>query len=250
MKNFLPLCLFIVLSVSSCSNTSNTTMQPRTVENFYVTTGVEKYFLTDIPNWANFDQQAKCYRSSSIRYFDIEALMKSYSLTYNKALQIQASFNEEFEIYSKTNEAHQVTLKEEELLFYKVSEKVFNKIVFFDAPTFERINLVWLDEVIGDPKKERKLKELLSSNTMNIGVPVLVSFCLTRSEVEKKFPYSNSKMITSEMFSVYTVKGEKTPGFKIDLDQFFSKAQKIYFYSQKNIIPSDEILGNYKILNY
>ncbi|MBC7537766.1 MAG: hypothetical protein H7281_03035 [Bacteriovorax sp.] len=253
MRNFISLFLLLVTSVSlisSCANLNNSNMQSRTVEDYYVTTGVEKYFLTDIPSWANFDQKASCYRTTTIRYFDIEALMKSYGLSYNQSLQVQSTFNEEFTQFKKSDKKHLTTLKEEELLFYKVSEKVSSKIIFFDPPTYKRVNLIWLDEVLGDPKKENKLKNFLNSSSMDLGVPVLVSFCLTRDEVETQFPDFSPKMITAELFSVYDSKGIRTPGFKIDLGQFFKPDQKLYFYSQKDVVPTDEVKGTYKLLNY
>lgn len=234
--------------LSSCASDKN--LKPRTVEDYYAPTGVEKYFLTDVPNWANFDQKAGCFRQPGIRYFNINALMKSYALTYNQALQVQASFNEEFLKFKKANKFQAPMLKEEELLFYKVSEKVSSKIVFFDPPTYNRVNLIWLDEILGDEQKEKKLKNLLNSPVMEAGVPVLVSFCLTRDEVENKFPDLNTKMITAELFSIYDSQGNATPGFKFELGQFFKPEQKLYFYSQKKLVPDDELKGTLKILNY
>lgn len=249
MKKYL-VGLISLLLLSSCADVAVQGMKPRTVEDYYTPTGVEKYFLTDIPTWANFDQLAKCYRTSNIRYFDIDAIMKSYGLSYNKALQVQASFNEEYAEFKARDVNHVMTLKDEESLFHKVSEKVSSKIIFFDPPTFKRINLVWLDEILGDSKKEKKLKIFLNSKVMDEGTPVLISLCLTRSEVEKRFPEINTKMITAELFSVFDSTGNKTPGFKIELDQFFSSTQKIYFYSQGSSAISENIKGLFKISNY
>lgn len=244
------LLLILAFILSGCSGLSGQGMKPRAVEDYYATTGVEKYFLAEIPNWANFDQTAGCYRPSNIRYFDIDALMKSYGLTYPVALQIQASYNEELVLFKGADKARMPNLKEEELLFYKVSEKVSSKIIFFDPPTFNRINLVLIDEALSDPAKEKKLKNFLKSPVMDEGPPVIVSFCLTRAEVEKRFPDINTKMITAEMFSVFASNGEKTPRFQIDLTQFFKPSQKLYFYSQKSSVTNDQIKGLHKILNY
>ena len=62
---------------------------------------------------------------------------------------------------------------------------------------------------------------------MDNGVPVLVSFCLTKDEMEKQIQGPVVKMITAELFSVFDDKGQKNPGLKIDLDQFFKSEQKI-----------------------
>lgn len=248
MNKYLCSLIAILLLASGCAN--NKYMQPRTVEDYYSPTGISRYFLSDIPPWANFDQKAGCFRQSSIRYFDINALMKSYSMTYREALQLQATFNEEFVDFKKSRDPLTPMLKEEELLFYKVSEKVSSKIMFFDPPDFKRVNLIWLDEIVGDEKKEKKLKNFLNSSVMDLGVPILVSFCMTRQEVEKRFPDLNAKMITTELFSIYDSKGVATPGFKFDLNQFFKPEQKIYFYSQKNLVPNEEFVGTLKISNY
>lgn len=248
MKLNIIIILISSFFIISCAGNKN--MQPRTVENYYTPTGVEKYFLTDIPNWANFDQLARCFRKTGIRYFNIDALMKSYALTYNQAIQVQASFNEEFSQFKRSDKSMISTLKEEELLFYKVSEKISSKIVFFDPPTFKRVNLIWLDEILGDAKKEKRLKKFLNSSVMEAGVPVLVSFCMTRDEVEKKFPDLNTKMITAELFSIYDGLGKMNPGFKFALDQFFKPEQKLYFYSQKKLETIDELIGTLEILNY
>lgn len=244
------LLLIAALILSGCSVLTGQGMKPRAVEDYYTTTGVEKYFLADIPAWANFDQAVGCYRPSTIRYFDIDALMKSYGLTYPVALQIQASYNEELVLFKGADKARMPNLKEEELLFYKVSEKVSSKIIFFDPPAFNRINLVLIDEALADPKKEKKLKSFLQSPVMDEGPPVMVSFCLTRAEVEKRFPDINTKMITAEMLSVYSFNGERAPRFQIDLTQFFKPSQKLFFYSQKNAVTNEQLKGLHKILNY
>lgn len=235
--------LFLFIFTSCASKT-----QSRSMENYYSPTGVDQYFLNDLPKWANFDDRAGCYRESNIRYFDLNALMKSYKLNYNQSLQVQASFNEEFLKIGKNSKAPM--LKEEELLFYKVNEKVASKIIFFDPPVFDRIHLIFLDEVLGDPKKEKKLKDFLNSSVNDSGVPILVSLCLTRDEIEKKYPDFNTKMITAELFSVYDGEGNATPGFKFDLSKFFKADQKIYLYSQKNSVPAVAFRGTFKILNY
>ena len=248
MKLFLNSVVLIL--IMSCSSNGNSNLKSRELDDYYVATGVSKYFLTDLPDWANFVSSAKCFKQTRLRYFDVEALMKSFGLTYNQALQLQSTFNEEFTIFKIKNEKHLVTTKEEEQLFYKVSEKVNSKILFFDPPTFKKINLIMLDEILNDKKAEQKLKQFLNSKVMDTGVPVLVSFCLTRSEVENKFPDLNAKMITAELFSIYDKTGNKTPGFKIELDQFFTEDQKLNLYSQKKLFSSDEIKGTFKLLNY
>ena len=238
--------LFVLLLIlSSCS----TGLKPRTVDQYYASTGVEKYFLSDIPEWANFSQSAGCFRTKGIRYFDLNALMKSYSMKYNDALQLQATFNEEF-LMKKKEANSTLSLKEEEVLFFRASDKVNSKITFFEAPTFKQIHLIWLDEALKGKAQEDRLKKFLQSSVHDTGFPVLISACLTKAEIEAKFPDVAVKAISAEMFSIYDQKGDKLPNLHISLSAFFKPEQKLILYTQEAKKTVEDIKGTYKLANY
>lgn len=210
---------------------------------------MQKYFLSDIPDWANFSQSAGCFRTKGIRYFDIDAMMKSFSLKYTDALQIQGTFNEEFLALKKESNVS-LKLKDEEVLFYKASDKVNSKIIYFDPPTFKEVHLIWLDEALLGAKQESKLKTFLQSSVHDTGVPVLVSACLTKDEIEAKFPNMAYKMISAELFSIYDESGARQPSMHVNINGFFKPEQKIIFYKQDPKKSADEIRGNFKTTNY
>lgn len=228
---------------------SSGSLKPRDVDQYYASTGVQKYFLPDIPEWANFSQSSGCFRSKGIRYFDLDALMKSFSLKYDEALQIQGTFNEEFLVMKKEMKST-LTLKDEEILFFKASEKVGSKIKFFDAPTFKEIHLIWLDEALAGKKEESKLRAFLQSPVHNTGVPVLISSCLTKEEIEAKFPDMALKIMGAELFSIYNEKGERQPSMHINVNAFYQSTQKLIFYKQDLKKNSDDIRGTFKVTNY
>ena len=246
MKIFITtISLVSLLALGACSSG----LKSRNVDQFYTSTGVARYFLSDIPDWANFSQSAGCFRAKGIRYFDVDALMKSYSLKYSEAIQIQGTFNEEY-LAIKKDQKTVLTLKDEEVLFFKASDKVNSKINFFDAPTFKQIHLVWLDEVLKGKKEEDRLRNFLQSSAMDTGFPVLVSACLTKSEIEAKFPGQSIKAISAEMFSIYDEAGSKKPNFHININSFFKPEQKIIFYMQESKKSVEEVRGKYKTANY
>ena len=245
MKNVFLILIVVSFLVGSCTSG----LKPRNVDEYYVSNGVEKYFLTDLPDWANYSVSAECHRTTAIRYFNIDALMKSFALSYSDAIQLQATFNDEYLDLKKDPDAT-LGVKEEELIFFKASDKIKNKIVFFDAPTFKQIHLIWLDEMINGKKQEDKLKKFLESSVQDNGFPVLISACLTKNEIEAKFPNVAIKAISAEMFSVYDSHGERQPSLHASLAAFFKPEQKLIFYSQKAIKPLDNIKGNYKMSNY
>lgn len=244
-------CLFItffLIVISSCSTAPG--LKPRTVEEYYLSTGVEKYFLPEIPDWINFSEDAGCFRTKGLKYFDIDALMKSYALSFFEAIQLQALFNEDFLSAKSTQLRQSLTLKEEENLFFKASERVGSKIYFTDLPNFKRIHLIWLDNVLGDKNREARLKKFLSSDIHNEGVPVLISACRTKKEIESALPEAHYKIISAELFSVYNPEGQRMPNMHLDLGVFFKTEQILYFYTLGNKIQIDAVKGNYKTLNY
>lgn len=246
MKNiFMTLMISGLVLLGSCSSN----LKPRDVAQYYTSTGVEKYFLSDLPEWANYSVSAGCYRTSGIRYFNLDALMKSYSLKYNDAVQIQAAFNDEYLVLKK-QPGVTIGPKEEEVVFFKASDRVNSKINFFEAPTFKQIHLIWLDEALKGKKQEDKLRNFLQSSVHDNGFPVLISACLTKNEIEAKFPNVAVKAISAEMFSIYNTNGEKQPSIHIELDSFFKPDQKIIFYSQEPKKSLDNIKGTYKVSNY
>jgi hypothetical protein len=248
MKILILLINFFLLT--SCASWVSPDYKPRKLEDYYVSTGVEKYLLPEIPNWANFDQRASCFRSQNIRYFDLNALMKSYSLEYNTSLQMQAEFNSELFNFAQDYGGKKPNLKEEELIFYRVSDKISGRINFFEAPKYKRIHLIWIDEILESELGFKKLKKFLESSTSEKGAPVLVSFCLSKAEVEKRYPELASKMITAEMFSIFDSSGKRTPNFILEIDKFFDASQSIYFYSQKKISINEMLIGKITTENY
>ena len=234
----------LFLSLLLLAGCANPDLKPRTVENFYQSSGIEKYFLSELPQWANFSVTASCFKQDPIRYFDINALMKSYSISYATAIQIQASFNDEYVRLVKKKDAV-IPFSEEQLLFFRASDKVNAKIVFFDPPTFKRVHLIWIDSV-----EDIKVKKFLKSDAHNKGFPVLLSFCMTKREIEEKFNEANYKMISAEMFSTFDTSGIRIPSFSLALDQFFKTEQELVLYAPQKIQDLKELKGKYQIINY
>ncbi|NOT80869.1 MAG: hypothetical protein HOP07_17935 [Bacteriovoracaceae bacterium] len=239
--------LFVLSLITSCS----TQLKNRDVTQYYSGMGLEKYFLSEIPTWANFSSVGNCFRSKSIQYLDIGALMKSFNLSFIDALQIQATFNEDYLGVKKDPNA-KMTFKDLEIIYFKASQKVTGKINFFDAPDFKTIHLIWIDEILADKtlEKEKKLKSFLQSDVHNNGFPILVSACLTKSEIAEKFPGQSFKILSAELFSSYDNTGSAIPGLKLDLGTLFKANQNIIFYTQKSPRFNDDIRGNYKPLAY
>jgi hypothetical protein len=234
--------IIVLFLLSACANQS---IKQHSIEDYYQSSGVEKYFLSSLPLWANFSTVSSCFRSEQVQYFDLNALMKSYSINYAMAIQVQGTFNEEYLKLIKLR-GNIVPFSEMQLLFFRASDRVNSKILFFDSPTFRRIHLIWIDNI-----ETQKVKKFLKSSIHDKGIPVLLSFCSTKNEIEEKFNESNYKIISAEMFSTFDFTGVKSPVLGIWLDQFFAKNQELILYSpQSNIQEIKELKGKYQIINY
>lgn len=241
--------LIIILSLLSISCSSNN-FQSRVIENYYQSAGVEKFFLSEIPSWANFSELGNCKRNVSIRFFDLELLMKNYNLNFSQALQIQASFNGEYINLVNNNPGKTIPLNDEQLLFFKASDKVNGKILFFNAPSFKKINLVWIDEAIANEESINKLKKFLNSRVFDSGVPVLVSYCLSKSEIDKIFHEQNYPSLSTELLSIYNADGTKNNFLGFNLENLFKQDQEINFYSKSKLASIKELIGKIKLNNY
>lgn len=225
-------------------------MEPRSVESYYQSAGTEKYFLSDIPDWINISETANCKRNKPIRFFNLKQLMNSFDIDFKKALQIQATYNLDYLILSNKLNGAPIPLADEQNLFYKASDKVNSNIMFFEAPKFKRINLVWVDSIINNPEEEIRLKKFLISNVFDQAVPVLISMCMTRSELEEKFNEIHYNTIPAELLTLYGPEGSVNNQFKFYFDHLFSSDHILNLYTKDKTTAEKIFNGKLKLFNY
>ncbi len=240
------ICIFLV-SAYGCATKG---LEPRSIESYYQSAGTEKYFLSDVPDWINISETANCKRSKPIRFFNLKQLMNSFDIDFKKALQIQATYNQDYLILSQKLNGAPIPLADEQSLFYKASDKVNSNILFFDAPKFKRVNLVWVDAILNNPEEEKKLKKFLSSSTFDQAVPVLISMCMTRSELDEKFKEVHYSTIPAELLTLYSPDGKMNYQFKFYFDQLFSPDHVLNLYSKDKIAAEKIFSGKLKLFNY
>lgn len=221
--------ILILFTLVGCS----TTFKNREIENYHQSAGVEKYFLSDIPSWANFSTEGQCHRQYTTRFFDIGLLMKNFNVDYSRALQIQGLFNDFYNREGEGGTLRSLPLLAEQNLFYKALEKINAGLLFFERPTFLKINLVWVDDAFISVEDEKRLKGFLKSSVFDSGVPVLLSLCYTKKELEEKFKDDHYAMITAELLSVFNANGVMGNQFKIDLGRLFDSKQILQLYTRE-----------------
>jgi hypothetical protein len=238
------LSLFLIFS---CTHTpvNDSSLKRRRLDNYYVSSSLTGYFMPELPTWANFSEGAYCQRDTSIKYIDVAKMMGSLSLSYEAVLQAQLMYNDEYQKLEGQKHIDQVTLKDEEKLFYEVTQKIQQGIRTFRTPKYKRLNIVWVDVF-----KKQALKNLMLSTQMSQGHPIFLSFCLSRQGMvrmlkELTLENKNIRLISSELFSVFNSDSKRTSMFALELNKLISKDKKIYFYTQKRKARPRQLKGKF-----
>lgn len=248
MMNFL-LPLFLAMSLLvGCQTTDN---QRRATEQYYTSSGVEKFYLSDIPDWLNYSSSGQCLRQSKVRFMDLPKVMGQFAYSYPQALQFQLLLNRMRRDKMIEVRSEYLMLKDEEIVFYDAVDKIENGILAFPEIKFSRIHLIWIDPLLKSEEGLNSLRKLLASETMNVGYPILVSQCLDSVELEvlvsKAKLYEGVGRISTELFSVFSENRKHRFDFALDLSVLFSKQQTVHLYIPKGSSTPHEIIGDYKV---
>ena len=254
MKQLINLVL-IHFFLTSCAQPTHGTLKLHRTKDYYQSSGVVKYFLSDLPDWANASSEGECQRSYTVRYFDFGNLKSSYNIDYFESVQLQYLFN----ILSKRSKTKYkvsaLPLKEEEKFFYNSMDKIKAKLFPFRRPKYKRINLIWVDPFLKDRAGTNKLVQLMKSKIMTLGHPVWVSSCFSQGEIEKtirslKLDTFNIRILPIEAFSPFSSEYVLSTIVKLSIRELFEKDQKLYLYIKNGVRKPTEILNVDKIIMY
>ncbi|PIP95438.1 MAG: hypothetical protein COW00_15575 [Bdellovibrio sp. CG12_big_fil_rev_8_21_14_0_65_39_13] len=244
MNWFSRLILISILILSGCQGPQSVAFQRRVEDEYYLSSGPVRYFLSELPHWANTSQSAACFRKESARFFDLKALRSSFSLSYEDALQLQLSFNQDLSRLKKINTSGSIPISQEEDLFLQVSEKISSKIKVFQVPTFPRVHLIWIDS-IEEERRGALLKKFLNSEKGMNGFPILFSLCQSTAElgdwVSQNLVGQSVKILGYEMLSPYTDESELSTEFSTYWDHFFDEKQAVIFYKSSKFNKPSEV---------
>jgi len=247
----------LLLVVSSCAikRGNRYDLEKRNTEEYFSNTGVVRYFLPDLPAWANSSVSGQCKRSSSIRFFNLKSVRESYSLNYEQGLQFQLMFNKFVRSAKNSAGAEYVNIKEEEKIFNTVADRVRAGIKAFKKPKYKRVHFIWVDRAISNKLVLDKLKKKMRTEQMGIGHPVFISLCLDSLALEQfvkdnQLYISNARYFSAELFSPYSSEEKKMlTKVHVDLSKFMKKTQELYLYTPNGKAPV-EITGKFKIKTY
>lgn len=198
----------------------------------YQTSGVEKYFLTELPAWANFSQVGGCFKSSSFTYLDLPKVSGAFGLSYPEMLELQAQYNDRLETYFRSTTARFLKPVEQAGIFSNTLEQVKGGVRQLRLPDARQVDLIWLDGFMQNDKM-KDLKRMVKEGKFFERLPVIVSTCLSRQEMEKWITESNFDqvgfyLISAEWFTPFNIQMQAEPGLRINLRQIFKPETKFF----------------------
>lgn len=234
------LLLSLLISFFGCSS-SNTVSKQSSLDNVYISSGVEQFFLTDIPHWANFSKAGKCYRKTPIRYINFENVNKSYDLKYAQIVHLQHMLNKKLYAYKTSTGQNSLSPKDISYVFHNVYQQVLGESYEFIAPKFKKVSVVWIDPFLSHPKT---IKKILNRSDVLEGHPILLSHCLSAYELEElsqelELEHLGVKYLPAELSSVYSSGIEKKPYFSFNISQLLIGKEVSVFSSRK----PEEVIG-------
>jgi len=234
----------LILLIFSCSTGK---LKRVNVEGYQYSSTIFKYFLPDLPLWANFSQAAQCQRNFRGKVFDFKRLEMDTSFDYKELVQFQYLYNIEYNRLLQSLGDDSPSVKEEEKLFYNVLANIRTGIYAFNPPKYKVVNIIWIDPYLEDRKD---FLRMIDSDALIKGHPVFVSLCLSHQEVVdliKKNDLQNKdiRILSFEAFSLYGVSQESQKAMKFDFSQFFEKNQKLILYNPKEFVPN-EFFGDFE----
>ncbi|MBT3234395.1 MAG: hypothetical protein HN353_00420 [Bdellovibrionales bacterium] len=253
MYYYLPFIMGVLL-LASCSNTANHRgFGRRASEQYYQASGTARYFLNDLPTWANYSTAGGCQRKVNFRWLNLLQVRDSFSLNYHQAIQLQHKYNIRYLEKLKSVGKDHMALAEASRLFHQVVKEIQGGAVEFRLPKFHRIHLVWIDPFLGSSKGKKQLSELVQSDSFGQGYPVFLSLCLAADEIDQLkqelllFDYS-IRNIPASMFSIYGAMNRTYHHFIFDMQEFFPQEKELHLFIKESSVPA-EIKGNFQLHN-
>lgn len=243
MKSLSYLVLLIIISCSS-----GEVRKDINEVSSYQTSGVEQFFLPELPAWANFSGSGHCYKSSSYTYLDFSKLAKSYQLSYEQMSELQAQYNDRLESYFRSTSVRFLKPMEQASFFSNTLEQVRGGSRLFKLPQVPEVDVIWLDGFVQNGKVE-ELKKMASAGKFEERLPVLFSSCLSRQALNQWLSEQNLDQIgfyllSGEWLNPYGSDLAMKPGLQVELKRLMNQNIKINVITPDTKLQPSELVLN------
>jgi hypothetical protein len=208
----------------------------------YRTSGLEQFFLPELPQWANVSSAGRCFKTSSFIYLNFPKLIEAYQLNYHEMIELQAQYNERLENYFRSTAVRFLKPMEEASFFSNTLEQVRGGVRSFKIPPVKQVEVIWLESFTVE-----EIKKLAKSERFNERLPILFSSChskqsLTQWIAQEQLDDVGFHSLTAEWLSPYTSHAELKAGLRLELGELLGKDVKVIFTSSQNKTTTELLL--------
>jgi hypothetical protein len=238
------LSFFLLLSLISCSQGA---LRKEVQDTAYRTSGVEQYFLPELPSWANTSASGQCFKKHSFYYLDFSKLAGAYQLTYAQLIELQAQYNDRLESYFRSTALRFVKPIEEAAFFSNTLENVRGGVKTFKLPAVaNKVDIIWLDRFMS-LNQVNELKKMNELGRFDERVPVLFTSCLSRQDLNRWLIENNLDSVgffslTAEWLSPYGSDLTLKTGLQLEIKKLIGAPVDIRFISPGEILLPTEII--------
>lgn len=236
---------FLLLGLISCSSPGVREVPQNTP---YRTSGLEQFFLPELPTWANTSASGKCFKKHSFNYLDFSKLSSTYQLNYHELVELQAQYNERLEAYFRSTAVRFLKPVEEAAFFSNTLEQVRGGVKHFKIPEVAReVDIIWLDGFISSNQID-ELRKMHETGLFDERLPVLFTSCLSRQDlnqwlIENNLDQVGFHSLTAEWLNPYGSDLMMKPGLRLEIKKLMNENVKVKFISpQKILLPTEIIL--------
>ncbi len=229
----------VLLSLISCgSGPVKKDIDPATG---YRTSGVEQFFLPELPKWSNFSPVGNCFKSSSFTYLNFPKLKESYQLSYGEMVELQAQYNERLENYFRSTAVRFLKPVEEASFFSNTLEQVRGGVRSLKLPPVNEVEVIWLE---GFTVSE--IKTMAKSDRFDEKLPILFSSCHSKQSLaqwigQEQLDDLGLYTLSAEWLTPYNSLGELKAGLRLELQELLGKKIKVTVTTSKNK-PTTELI--------
>ena len=200
----------------------------------YTGSGVEQFFLPELPLWANFSSPGKCFKKNSIHYLDFIKLKQAYQLQYPEFLELQAQYNERLENYFRSSAIKFLKPVEQSSFFTNTLEQVRGGVKSFKLPKVTEVVVIWFESYSSD-----EIKKLAQSSEFDEKFPIIMSSCHSKQSLQQWLIQENLEgvgfgLITAEWLAAFDSDAKSSPGLKVYLQELLGSGIKIHHLNSKN----------------
>lgn len=242
------LSFFLLLSLISCGTTEVKEKSDHSNNQPYRTSGVEQYFLPELPGWANSSESGGCFKSNSFQYLDFAKINANYQLSYPQLLELQAQYNKRRESYFRSTAYRFLKPVEEASFFNNTLQEVKGGVRSLQLPEVPVVDLIWLESFLQDEKGLAMLTQLNASGRFDERPVIIFSSCLSHMRLnqwvmESGLENAGFSLLSAEWLTPYSSALTLSTGLKVELDKILGSSAVINIIQphKKNKISINEI---------